>query len=174
MASRLVVLVGPMGSGKSTVGRALAHRMGIGHIDTDDIVVDRLGRPIEEVFATDGEATFREAESAALSAALDGIDAVVSTGGGIVMAPDNRRALETSTAFVVWLDASVATLMRRVGDGAGRPVLTGDVRGALTATVEDRKPRYREVADLRIDTSNLSHSECVDEIVAALQDRDSQ
>jgi len=169
MSQRSVVLVGPMGSGKSTVGRALARRLGLGHVDTDDIVARSAGRTIPEVFETEGEAAFREMESAALVDALAGSCAVISTGGGIVMSDVNRARLRESPALVVWLDGSIDALADRVGSGRGRPLLEGDVRETLKEKIAERAPGYLAVADVRVDTSEMRHSDCVDAIVAALE-----
>jgi shikimate kinase len=169
MSQRAVVLVGPMGSGKSTVGRALARRLEVGHVDTDDMVSHRAGRSIAEIFETDGEAAFREMESAALAEALAGPRAVISTGGGVVVAAVNRALLAESDALVVWLDGSIDALADRVGSGRGRPLLEGDVRETLKAKIAQRAPGYLEVADVRVDTSQMRHEDCVDAIVAALE-----
>ncbi|MEM7143418.1 MAG: shikimate kinase [Actinomycetota bacterium] len=168
MNTRSIVLVGPMGSGKSSVGRALARRLRMRHIDTDDLVERRARRSIEEIFASDGEGTFRALETEELRDALDAT-AVISTGGGIVVTPENRRLLIDAHAFVVWLDGSIDALLARVGSGAGRPLLGDDVRVSLQRKVDDRAPGYLEVADLRIDTSEMRHADCVDAILAALE-----
>lgn len=168
MNQRSVVLVGPMGSGKSSVGRALAQRLRMRHIDTDALVERRDGRSVPEIFAADGEAAFRALETAELRSALDA-SAVIATGGGIVVTDENRRLLNESGALVVWLDASIDALAERVGSGRGRPLLEGDVRRALQAKVAERAPGYLEVADLRVDTTAMRHSDCVDAIVAALE-----
>lgn len=168
MNQRSVVLVGPMGSGKSSVGRALAQRLGMRHIDTDALVERRDGRSVPEIFAADGEAGFRALETAELRTALDA-SAVIATGGGIVVTDENRRLLNESGALVVWLDASIDALAERVGSGRGRPLLEGDVRSSLQEKVAERAPGYLEVADLRVDTTAMRHSDCVDAIVAALE-----
>lgn len=169
VGDRHVVLVGPMGSGKSAVGRALARRLRRDHVDIDDLVVAGAGRAIAEIFDRDGEPTFRALESEALGAALDGPAVVISTGGGIVLADDNRHLLTAGHTTVVWLDATVEALLDRVGDGRDRPLLRGNVRDRLAATVATREPLYAEVADLRVDTTRLSCTDVVDEIVAALE-----
>ena len=171
MSTRTVVLVGPMGSGKSTVGRALARRLGVGHVDTDDLVVEAAGASIPEIFADEGEAEFREHEYQALHLAVAGSPKVISTGGGIVTTKSSRELLAGGDALVVWLDASIDTLVRRVGDGRRRPLLAdGDVRATLVAKVAERAESYREVADVRVDTSGRSRADCVDAIVVALDD----
>ena len=162
-----VVLVGPMGSGKSTVGRALADRLGLSHTDTDEIVVEASGRTIPEIFKSEGEAGFRALEHEALCRALAGGTGVISTGGGMVTSEDNRLTLGQCKALVVWLDAPIEVLMDRLGDGAGRPLLAGDdVEGALRIKIAERADAYDQVADFRLDTSDLSPEDCVDFIVA--------
>lgn len=169
MSPRGVVLVGPMGSGKSSVGRALAARLGLAHVDTDDMVTHRAGRSIPDIFDTDGEAAFRDLESVALRDALAGSPLVVSTGGGVVTNESNRVLLIDAPALVVWLDGTLDALARRVGTGRGRPLLGDDVRATLREKVRERSPGYLEVADLRIDTSEMRHEDCVAAIVAALE-----
>ncbi|MEZ5244729.1 MAG: shikimate kinase [Acidimicrobiales bacterium] len=168
MSSRAIVLVGPMGSGKSTVGRALARRLEMSHVDTDELVVEAAGAPIDEIFEHDGEERFRELETEALGEALAS-PAVVSTGGGIVVTAANRELLRNVDAFVVWLDGSIDALTARVGSGRGRPLLQGDVRAALRDKIDERNPGYLEVADLRVDTTSMRHVDCVDAIVAAME-----
>jgi shikimate kinase len=157
-----------MGSGKSTVGRALAKRLGTGHVDTDDLVVDAAGASIEAIFERDGEERFRTLETAVLSEALAS-PAVISTGGGIVVTPANRALLRDSDVFVVWLDGSIDALTTRVGSGRGRPLLQGDVRAALQEKIAERNPGYLEVADLRVDTTAMRHVDCVDAIIASME-----
>ncbi len=172
MSSSSVILVGPMGSGKSTVGRALADRENMNHVDLDELIVRSSGMTVPEIFSADGESGFRALESDALHSALVGAPAVISTGGGVVTSESNRIALQRSGALVVWLDAVVEVLARRVGDGATRPLLAGnDVERALRVKVVERAGLYQEVADIRIDTSDTAVTDCVDFIVAArLQD----
>ena len=157
-----------MGSGKSTVGRALAQRLGMAHVDTDELVVEAAGASIDEIFERNGEARFRVLETAALTDAL-ATAAVVSTGGGIVATPANRVLLRDGDAFVVWLDGSIDALTARVGSGRGRPLLEGDVRAALRTKITERAPGYLEVADLRVDTTAMRHVDCVDAIIAAME-----
>lgn len=166
--SRSIVLVGPMGSGKSTVGRALARRLRISHLDTDSMVVESSGCAIPEIFERDGEERFRELETAALNAALVS-RSIVSTGGGIVVNEANRTRLQAKDTFVVWLDGSIDALVERVGSGRGRPMLGGDVRASLRQKITERSPGYLEVADVRVDTTQMRHTDCVDAIVAAVE-----
>jgi len=155
-----------MGSGKSTVGRDLARRLGLRHRDTDAAIVHRAGRSISEIFAGSGEAEFRRMEAQTLAEILAGPVAVVSTGGGIVVETSNRELLHAS--FVVWLDAGVDALEKRVKGGRGRPLLDGDLRSNLEAKVAERNPQYLEVANLRVDTSAMSRRATVEFVLAAI------
>jgi shikimate kinase len=157
-----------MGSGKSTVGRALARSLGRTHVDVDAAVEVSAGRTIAEIFADDGEEGFRELESEAIEQALAGEPSVISTGGGIVLAETNRELLGAQETTVVWLDAEIDTLVSRVGDGRRRPLLEGDVRTRLSDTVSARAALYEAVADLRIDTTSLGLDAVVDRIAAEL------
>ena len=167
MVATSIVLIGPMGSGKSTVGRALAERVSLKHLDLDEMVEASCGMTIPEIFALDGELRFRALEHTMLHRALSGGAAVISTGGGVVTAASNRDLLACSRALVVWLDASVETLTLRLGNGTTRPLLAGnDVEAALRAVVAQRDAWYFEVADIPIYNSDTTVEGCVDLIVA--------
>ncbi len=164
MVDRLV-LVGMMGAGKTTVGRMVAERLGWRHLDSDEQVVAATGRTVPELFAHAGEAAFREEEARALEAALSGPDpVVVSAAGGVVLAEANRSLLARS-GTVVWLRADPGTLSRRVGSGAGRPLLDGDPAAALAALDVARRPLYAEVAEVVVDVDGLSPEEVADEVL---------
>ncbi|HUQ40449.1 MAG TPA: shikimate kinase [Acidimicrobiales bacterium] len=163
-----VLLVGMMGAGKTRVGRALAARIGAQYLDSDEQVEAATGRTVAEIFATDGEAAFRAQESQALRAATaTGPPVVVSVAGGAVLDAANRAVI-TGAGTVVWLRATIDTLVERVGDGAGRPLLAGDPRRALDGLLVERRPLYAEVADLTVDVDDRSVDEVVDRIVAAI------
>src|SRR5437868_9085836 len=121
-----VVLVGMMGSGKTTVGRRLAQRLGWRYLDSDEQVEKDTGRTVPEIMASDGEQAFRAEESRALADAVDAPGPLVlSAAGGTVLDPKNRELLRRA-GTVVWLRARPDTLVARVGDGAGRPLLSPD------------------------------------------------
>jgi len=146
-----------MGSGKSSVGRRLASITGHRFVDTDDLVTERAGRTIPEIFASGGEEAFRDLESAAL-ADLPGIcGLVVATGGGIVLREENREALRR-IGIVAWVDASPDVLFSRVSRNNRRPLLqTENPRETFDAILSARRAIYGEAADLRVDSSDLSH-----------------
>jgi len=154
-----VVLVGFMGSGKSSVGRLVASTLHGRFVDTDRLVVDRAGREIADIFATEGEGWFRQQESGALRSLLAGSGLVVATGGGIVTVPENVPVLK-KLGFVVWLTASEETLWERVSRNKRRPLLhTENPRETVRVLLEQRNPLYEAVADLTVDTSGLTHAE---------------
>jgi len=155
-----------MGSGKSTVGRELAVRLGWRHRDTDAAIAHRADCSISEFFEIHGEPEFRRREIKMLAKILAGPPAIVSTGGGIVVESANRELLVRP--FVVWLDAGIDDLEKRVKGGRGRPLLDGDVRAKLEAKLVEREPQYREVADLRVDTSGMSRRATVELLLSAI------
>lgn len=161
----VVVLVGMMGSGKSTVGQMLAERLGVPFCDTDSRVQRNCGQSIAEVFASRGEEAFRDQESIALGECLrDG--GVVATGGGIVLREDNRALLGGAGIHVAWLDASPEGLAERLEGATDRPLLGNDPRSALVSLDHQRRPLYAEVASMRVDTTNTSPEVVCDELEA--------
>lgn len=160
-----LVLVGMMGSGKTSVGELLARRLGRPFLDSDRQVEERAGRSVAELWAAGGEAAFRDLESEVLAQAL-GPDTpvVVAAAGGVVLDPANRRLLG-ERAWVVWLRARPETLAQRLGTGAGRPLLADDPPGALRRLEAVRRPLYEEVADAVVDVDCLSPEAVVARIV---------
>lgn len=157
-----------MGSGKTTVGRALAARLGWPHLDSDAQVERRTGRTVPEILEEDGEAAFRTEEKQALAeAATSDGPVVVSVAGGAVLDPDNRKRIREA-GTVVWLRAEVDSLVARVGDGESRPLLKGDVAGNLSRLYAQRRPLYEELADVVVDVDAAPPTQVVDRIVKAL------
>lgn len=166
-----VVLVGPMGAGKSTVAALLARSHGLAARDTDTDVEAVAGQEISDIFVADGEARFRALEKDAVAAALTGHDGVLSLGGGAVLDPDSRAALADYRAAggtVVFLRVGLSEAVKRVGLGTSRPLLLGNVRGRIKALLDERTPIYESVADLVVDTDGRSAEEVADEIAGAL------
>ena len=162
----VLVLVGPPGAGKSTVGRLLAHRLGVRFRDTDADIVERVGKPIAEVFIDDGEEHFRALEREAVQRALQEHDGVLSLGGGAVLAEQTRQLLQAHTVALLDVDLSHAT--SRVGLNRDRPVLALNPRAQLKALLEQRMPLYREVASLTVDTNGRTAKQVVDVLADAL------
>jgi len=157
MLTRSVVLIGLMGSGKTTAGRRLAKKIGCQFVDTDDVVREAAGIAVREIFERDGEAVFREYESSALLQILqEKTPRVIAAAGGVVLADKNRAAIEASGAYVVWLQAETTALVERTATGAHRPLLIGDAPATLEAMSIAREKLYAGLADTRIDTNNQS------------------
>jgi shikimate kinase len=149
------VLVGLPAAGKTTAGRRLAALLGVEFADSDDLVEQRAGRCVPEIFAADGEATFRALEAQVIAAALRDFDGVLSLGGGAVLEPATRAALLSTPAPVVLLSTRVPTLTDRLDRSAGghvRPLLAGDTAFRLAALAQEREPLYRSVATITVDT----------------------
>lgn len=161
-----VVLVGPMGAGKSTVGALLAARLGVTLRDTDEDIAAAAGKSVQDIFVDEGEAHFRAVEASAVAAALVEHDGVVSLGGGSVLAEQTQILLKEHT--VAYLRVGVADAVKRVGLGSGRPMLLGNVRGRIKTLLEERAPIYESVATLVVDTDGRSADDVAAELAAAL------
>lgn len=166
MTRPALVLVGPPGGGKTTVGRLLAARLGVPFRDTDHDVEVVAGKPIPEIFYDDGEARFRELERAAVARALAEHDGVLSLGGGAVLAAETRALLRGQR--VVFLNVGLADAARRVGLARDRPVLALNPRASLRTLLEERLPLYREVATVEVVTDGRTAEEVAEEALASL------
>lgn len=163
-----IVLVGMMGSGKSSVGRRLGKRLDRPFVDSDREVEAREGISVAEQFARDGEEAFRARETATIAALLDQRPAaVIATGGGAVTTGATRDALRAH-GFVIWLRASPGALAARVKADGSRPLLADDPRGTIFRLVAEREPLYREVADVIVDVDHVKRrlvAECIESVV---------
>ncbi len=147
-----VYLVGPMGSGKTTIGRQLAKALRVEFVDSDHEIEARTGATIPWIFDIEGEEGFRKREKMAIEALTQRRGIVLATGGGAVLAPDNRRYLKCS-GIVVYLRASLDELFERTAKDKNRPLLqTDDPKAKLGAILQAREPLYMEVADLVVET----------------------
>ena len=163
----VLVLVGPPGAGKTTVGRVLARRLGVGFTDVDALVVERAGKPISDVFLQDGEPVFRELEREVVAAALREVDGVLALGGGSVLAAETRERLRGHR--VVHLSVGLADGLRRTGMSTARPLLAGvNPRATFRALLEARAPLYREVATVEVDTVRRSANQVARAVLDAL------
>lgn len=166
-----VVLVGLPGTGKSSTGRRLAKVLAAPFADSDDLVQAAEGRTVSGIFAESGEAAFRAAESAAISAALTGFDGVLALGGGAVTVAANRAALAASGVPVVALRAGLETLEVRVGDANSRPLLAGAPRERLATLAREREPLYERIATFCVDTDGRTPGQVAATIAARLHER---
>lgn len=165
-----VILVGPMGVGKSTVGALLAERLGLPSRDTDEDVVARAGKPISELFLDEGEDHFRALEREAVAEALADHKGVLALGGGAILDPDTRRLLAGRPVF--YLEMGVAEAVKRVGLDAPRPLLMINPRRQWRALMDERRPLYVEVARAVVSAEERTPAEVADEILGLLDTTD--
>jgi len=164
-----IFLVGMMGAGKTTIGRGLARVLGREFIDLDHELETRCGVRVPVIFEIEGEGGFRKREAAALDHCTQRRGIVLATGGGAVLAPENRRLLR-ERGVVVYLRASVDELFRRTSRDRNRPLLANpDPRGTLCDLIARREPLYEEVADLVVDTGTMPVSHLVKSLLPLLQ-----
>lgn len=163
-------LVGPMGAGKSTIGRQLARALKLKFIDSDREIETRTGVDIPLIFELEGEAGFRAREQAVIDDLTGRPDIVLATGGGAVLYPENRRNL-TTRGYVIYLHTSVPQQLKRTARDRNRPLLvTADPAARLNELMAIREPLYREVADLVVDTDGRKVGEVVSSIIDALSE----
>ena len=173
-APPLIILLGPRGSGKSSIGRLLAERLDVQFLDLDEQIQRQTGRRIAEIFADVGDPGFREVESAALKAALSSGAGVIATGGGVVLREPNRELLQHTPAMRVFLTAPAAILWHRVRADPhtveSRPALTRmSGEAEIRHVLEHRLPFYEQLATCTIDTSLHAPAEVVEEIMKMLE-----
>lgn len=170
MSGPRVVLVGPMGAGKTTVARLLADAWGVPARDTDADIEAAEGRSISDIFVDDGEEHFRALERVAVADALASHEGVLALGGGAVLDEGTREQLVGRP--VVFLRVGLSEAVKRVGLGVGRPLLLGNVRARIKALLDERTPIYESVARLVVDTDGRTPEDVAAEIRAALAEVD--
>ncbi|MFI7414400.1 shikimate kinase [Streptomyces sp. NPDC049627] len=169
-AAPVVVLVGPMGVGKSTVGQLLAERLGVGYRDTDDDIVAEQGRTIAEIFVDEGESAFRAIEKQAVHRALAEHDGVLALGGGSILDADTRALLAGER--VVYLSMDVEEAVKRTGLNAARPLLAVNPRKQWRELMEARRHLYEEVATAVVATDGRTPEEVTQAALDALELKD--
>ncbi|MGI9281172.1 MAG: shikimate kinase AroK [Endozoicomonas sp.] len=164
-----IFLVGPMGAGKSTIGRMLAKELGLPFYDSDHEVEIRTGADIPWIFDVEGEEGFRQREIQVIHDLCTERGIILATGGGAVMRLENRQQLGTN-GFVVFLKASVAAQLARTEKDKKRPLLQRpDREEVLTRLLSDRAPLYTSIADIELDTEQLSPKALINEIIRAVE-----
>ena len=162
-----IILIGPPGAGKTSVGKALAKKLSLNFLDSDKVVEEKSGKSISEIFITDGEPAFREMERAAVIDLIENQDGVIALGGGSVMDIEVSKRL-LPMANVVFLDVSISNAAPRVGFNRDRPLLLGNPRQQWIALMEKRRSTYEALAKARVSTDNKKPVEVVEEIVKEL------
>jgi shikimate kinase len=170
MSAPLIVLVGPMGSGKSTVGELLAGRLGVAFRDTDADIVAAEGREISDIFVEDGEDHFRDLERAAVRSALAEHAGVLALGGGAILDEGTRGLLTGLT--VAYLSMDVEEAVKRVGLNAARPLLAVNPRRQWRELMDARRPLYNEVARVVVATDDRTPEEVAQAVLDALELKD--
>jgi len=170
LADRVIVLVGLMGAGKTTIGRRLAHALHLPFFDADEEIEKSAGRSVEDIFADFGEAAFRDGERKVIERLLAGPRGVLATGGGAFMDP-STRAIIGEKALSIWLHADLDVLMERVSLRNTRPLLRQpNPRQIMQTLMQARYPVYAQ-ADIRVESGVASHNHAVEQIITALKDR---
>ncbi len=165
-----LVVVGPPGSGKSTVGVLVAGMLAEPFVDVDDVVEQRAGRSISDIFVDDGEAAFRELEREVCAELLASAPGVVALGGGSVLDP--RTEADLDGLLVVFLDVAIADAAKRIGFAQSRPLLAMNPRAAWTQLMSARRPVYERVATFAVDTAGRSADEVAAAVVEGLKEHE--
>lgn len=169
-----VLLIGMMGAGKTTTGRLLADRLHWTYLDSDDEIERQTGRTVPQIWEADGEPAFRAEETRVLREACTSQQpVVVSVAGGAVLDPQNREVIARA-GLVVWLRADVDTLARRVGSGAGRPLLKRGPAEALARLSKERAPLYAELANVEFDVDRMSPPQVVQSIIDVMEGKEAE
>lgn len=162
-------MIGPMGSGKTTIGQLLAAELKVAFRDTDHVIEEKSGRSVADIFLEDGEDEFRALEKKVLRDELLSDDTVLALGGGAPISMDAQSALRAIASPVIYLDISLATVAPRIGFNRDRPLLLHNPRGQWQTLMEARRPIYESIADTIIDVNDKSESDIVDLILEDLK-----
>ena len=168
MAPR-VILIGPMGSGKTTIGQLLAAQWNVPFRDTDHVIEEVSGKSVSDIFLEDGEDEFRVLEKKVLRQELLSDDTVLALGGGAPISVDAQSALRAIASPVIYLDISLSTVAPRIGFNRDRPLLLHNPRGQWQTLMEARRPIYEAIADAIIDVNDKSESEIVSQILEVVK-----
>ena len=164
-----IVLVGPMGSGKTTVGRRLAEKLKVDFYDSDHEIINKTGVSIDHIFDVEGEQGFRKRESKVLEELCNKSNIVLATGGGVVLLKENRSIVRNARS-VIYLSSSVDQILRRTSKSKTRPILENSTnrRQTIINIIDSREPLYREVATIIINTNGKKLNQVINEILTHL------
>lgn len=168
MAPR-VILIGPMGSGKTTIGSLLAEKLGLSFRDTDHLIEEREEKPVSQIFLDEGEDAFRAIEKRVLRDELLTDGTVLSLGGGAPISIDAQSALRAISSYIIFLDISLSTVVPRIGFNRDRPLLLNNPRGQWQTLMEARRPIYEALADVTINVDDKSEEEIVTIALSSLE-----
>ena len=169
MAPR-VILIGPMGSGKTTIGSLLAEKLGLALRDTDHLIEEREEKPVSQIFLDQGEDAFRAIEKRVLRDELLTDGTVLSLGGGAPISIDAQSALRAISSYIIFLDISLSTVVPRIGFNRDRPLLLNNPRGQWQTLMEARRPIYEALADVTINVDDKSEEEIVTIALSSLEE----
>jgi shikimate kinase len=169
MAPR-VILIGPMGSGKTTIGSLLAEKLGLAFRDTDHLIEEREEKPVSQIFLDQGEDAFRAIEKRVLRDELLTDGTVLSLGGGAPISIDAQSALRAISSYIIFLDISLSTVVPRIGFNRDRPLLLNNPRGQWQTLMEARRPIYEALADVTINVDDKSEEEIVTIALSSLEE----
>jgi len=167
--AKSIILIGPPGSGKSTIGKALARKLQKAFVDTDDVIESRTGTSISQIFIDQGELWFREIEQVVLAEELAKLDGVLSLGGGAPLSQGAQELLQSVDVAVIYLSVSLATAAPRVGFNRDRPLLLNNPRAAWQELMEKRRPIYEALANHIVIVDERAPKDIVEEIVRLTQ-----
>jgi shikimate kinase len=163
-----VILIGPMGSGKTTIGKSLANKLSLQFRDTDSVIEEQTKKTVSQIFIEDGEDAFRLIEKSVLRQELLSDDTVLALGGGAPISVDAQSALRAIKSHVIYLDISLANVAPRIGFNRDRPLLLNNPRGQWQSLMEARRPIYESVANTIVDVNKRSQSEIVSQIMEVI------
>lgn len=169
MAPR-VILIGPMGSGKTTIGSLLAEKLGLAFRDTDHLIEEQEEKPVSQIFLDQGEDVFRAIEKRVLRDELLTDGTVLSLGGGAPISIDAQSALRAISSYIIFLDISLSTVVPRIGFNRDRPLLLNNPRGQWQTLMEARRPIYEALADVTINVDDKSEEEIVTIALSSLEE----
>lgn len=169
-----IILIGPMGAGKSTIGRFLSEQLSCNFVDLDKVIEDRAGASIPWIFDIEGEDGFRTRETSALVETLDESPQIIATGGGCILRPENQTLL-SENGIIVYLVASIDQQLERTAKDKNRPLLQSDnPRAILTNLAEIRNPIYQQLADIEVDTNSKLPKIVAQEILMQLEEPENE